>query len=128
MRDPAIDRRMELLQRILHGLLRCITTYYAFKKVRSMELNVLGDQVTKSQSSMNRSLLLEHVTLLCEIVPSLVTLTEIAGKKYLRIEENDYATLEKFVKDELTRLQSTQQTLVSEVKTPVKKPAMRALF
>ncbi|KHJ83812.1 hypothetical protein OESDEN_16484 [Oesophagostomum dentatum] len=27
MRDPVTERRKELLQRILHGLLRCITTY-----------------------------------------------------------------------------------------------------
>ncbi|EPB77502.1 DNA replication factor CDT1 like protein [Ancylostoma ceylanicum] len=94
MRDPVVERKIELLQRILHGLLRCITTYFAFKKVRSMEMNMLSEQVMRSQSSMSRSLLLEHVTLLCEVASEHVSLTEVAGKKYLQIKDNNYSTLE----------------------------------
>ncbi|CAJ0592596.1 unnamed protein product [Cylicocyclus nassatus] len=128
LRDPTTDRRVELLQRILHGLLRCITTYFAFKKVRSMEINILSEQINKSQSAMNRALVIEHVTLLCEIAPNMVILTEISGKKYLRLEQNDYSTLEKVVKDELARLQNDQQQKIAGLNVDSKKPAARALF
>ncbi|RCN45518.1 DNA replication factor CDT1 like protein [Ancylostoma caninum] len=129
MRDPVVERKIELLQRILHGLLRCITTYFAFKKVRSMEMNMLSEQVMRSQSSMSRSLLLEHVTLLCEVASDHVSLTEVAGKKYLQIKDNNYSTLETLVKVELARLRENPSSLrVDAPAAALKKPAVRALF
>ncbi|KAK6729698.1 hypothetical protein RB195_006632 [Necator americanus] len=127
LRDPVVERKLEILNRILHGLLRCITTYFAFKKVRSMEMGVLSEQITRSQSSMNRSLILEHVTVLCEVASDCVALTDVAGKKYLQIKNNDYLTLEKLIQDEISRLRGAPPPHGSGIAI-VKKPAVRALF
>ncbi|XGW19289.1 hypothetical protein V3C99_003262 [Haemonchus contortus] len=133
LRDPVIERKIELLQRIIHGLLRCITTYFAFKKVRSLELRTLSEQVMRSQSSMNREALMEHLKILCEVAPDYVTFAEFGGKKYLQLKENNYTAIEKVIQDELERLR-TSTTLSSKLPagapqtSPAKKTAIRALF
>ncbi|KAK6050349.1 hypothetical protein COOONC_12146 [Cooperia oncophora] len=133
LRDPVIERKIELLQRILHGLLRCITTYFAFKKVRSMDLRTLSEQVARSQSSMNRDLLMEHLTILCEVAPSYLAFTELGGKKYLQLKENNYNAIEKVVEEEVARLRSSLPSVTQlqqgvPVENAVKKAAVRALF
>ncbi|PIO66175.1 hypothetical protein TELCIR_12119 [Teladorsagia circumcincta] len=132
LKDPVIERKIELLQRILHGLLRCITTYFAFKKVRSMELRILSEQVMRSQSSMNRDLLMEHLTILCEVAPNYVAFAEFGGKKYLQMKENNYTAIEKVIQEELGRLRtSTASAVQPQQGVPVgdvAKKAVRALF
>ncbi|KAK5970334.1 hypothetical protein GCK32_004095 [Trichostrongylus colubriformis] len=133
LRDPVIEKKIELLERILHGLLRCITTYFAFKKVRSLELRTLSEQVMRSQSSMNRDALMEHLTILCEVASNYVAFAEFGGKKYLQMKENNYAAIEKVVQDEMARLQTSAGSVAQpmqgvSVASAAKKTAVRALF
>ncbi|KAJ1372323.1 MFS lactose permease [Parelaphostrongylus tenuis] len=136
LRDPAIEKKIEVLQRILHGLLRCITTYFAFRKVRSIDVNTLSEQIMRSQSALSRTLIMEHISTLCGTAPEYFIITEIGGKKYLQLKENNYAAVEKLLQEEVTRLRgisTSATTNVSSTSNPVsmcstKNPAVRALF
>ncbi|KAE9420319.1 hypothetical protein Angca_005868, partial [Angiostrongylus cantonensis] len=101
LRDPVAEKKIEVLQRILHGLLRCITTYFAFKKVRSIDVNTLSEQIMRSQSALNRALILEHISALCETAPEYFTITEIGGKRYLQLKQNNYVAIEKLLQEEV---------------------------
>ncbi|KAK6035334.1 DNA replication factor CDT1 like protein [Cooperia oncophora] len=103
------------------------------KKVRSMDLRTLSEQVARSQSSMNRDLLMEHLTILCEVAPSYLAFTELGGKKYLQLKENNYNAIEKVVEEEVARLRSSLPSVTQlqqgvPVENAVKKAAVRALF
>ncbi|KJH53253.1 DNA replication factor CDT1 like protein [Dictyocaulus viviparus] len=136
LRDPAVERKAEVLQRITNGLLRCITTYFAFKKVRSMDVNLLAEQIMRSQSAMNRVLIMEHITALCETASQYMAIVEISGKKYLQLKENNYAAIEKIVQDELVRLRNDKSSMtvtnppadVNQNLNCLKKSVSRALF
>ncbi|WKX92579.1 hypothetical protein Q1695_010538 [Nippostrongylus brasiliensis] len=134
LKDPVVEKKKDLLERILHGLLRCITTYFAFKKVRSMDINMLAEQVMRSQSSMNRVSLMEHIDVLCEVAPAFVAKVELGGRKYLQLKENNYNAIENVLQEELTRLRAGPPSAAAAPQTETMKPevekktAVRSLF
>ncbi|VDM57257.1 unnamed protein product [Angiostrongylus costaricensis] len=83
------------------------------------------------------ALILEHISALCETAPEYFTITEIGGKRYLQLKQNNYVAIEKLLQEEVARLRGTGSSLptanmlaVSSTATmsPTKKSAVRALF
>ncbi|KAK6023949.1 DNA replication factor CDT1 like protein, partial [Ostertagia ostertagi] len=123
LRDPVIDRKIELLQRILHGLLRCITTYFAFKKVRSMELRTRGSESGHEEASPANEF--ERA-----LIPTPALFAYIRFEQEMK--ENNYTAIEKVIQEELARLRtsapSASQLQQGVAVADVAKKAVRALF
>uniref|UniRef100_A0A0K0DA90 CDT1 domain-containing protein n=1 Tax=Angiostrongylus cantonensis TaxID=6313 RepID=A0A0K0DA90_ANGCA len=87
--------------------------------------------------SKGSSLILEHISALCETAPEYFTITEIGGKRYLQLKQNNYVAIEKLLQEEVARLRGTGSSLPTAnmlavfgtvAMSPTKKSAVRALF
>uniref|UniRef100_A0A914WRN2 CDT1 Geminin-binding domain-containing protein n=1 Tax=Plectus sambesii TaxID=2011161 RepID=A0A914WRN2_9BILA len=104
VRNPIEELRRGRLERLKTSMVRSMCSYYMVKKCTSIPTDDLVDKLAYSYGAIPKKEVENHLLLLAEIAPDLVTMLTISGKgKYVRLLVNDFNRIQEAVDNELKK-------------------------